>query len=278
MPAYATPEPINATFKLVAGELKIVATDRGDTVVEVRPANAASNADVKAARETTIDFSNGRLVVKSPKSYSMFGRAGVVDVLLELPAGSSVECESATGDVRADGLLGDVRFRTAHGDIRLDRTGAVDINTTSGDVTVEQAAGTVKIAGCGAIRVGSVDGAAHVKNISGDTWLGKVTGDVQANAANGDIVVARADSNVTAKTAYGAVRAQDVVRGSVVLETAAGELEIGVREGTSAWLDVNTVVGSVRSSLSASNAPVATDETVEVRARTYAGDVLIHRS
>jgi hypothetical protein len=63
-----------------------------------------------------------------------------------------------------------------------------------------------------------------------------------------------------------------------VLETAGGELEVGVREGTAAWLDVTTQYGSVRNSLGASDGPQPSDEIVKVRAHTSYGDIVIRRS
>jgi hypothetical protein len=63
-----------------------------------------------------------------------------------------------------------------------------------------------------------------------------------------------------------------------VLETAAGELEVGVREGTAAWLDVSAHHGRVRTSLDEASTPDEGEATVEVRARTSYGDIVIHRA
>ena len=62
------------------------------------------------------------------------------------------------------------------------------------------------------------------------------------------------------------------------METAAGNLEVGVREGTAAWLDVLTRFGAVRSSLDTTEAPSPSDSTVRIRARTSAGDIVISRA
>ncbi|HEX6451819.1 MAG TPA: hypothetical protein VF060_20440, partial [Trebonia sp.] len=105
-----------------------------------------------------------------------------------------------------------------------------------------------------------------------------VTGDVQVRAANGGITVDRASAGVDAKTSNGAIRLGEVARGSVVLGTAAGDLEIGIAEGTAAWLEVNTGFGHVRNLLENATRPEEADETVEVRGRTSAGDITIHRS
>ena len=63
----------------------------------------------------------------------------------------------------------------------------------------------------------------------------------------------------------------------MVLETKMGDLEVGIPEGTAAWLDVRATAGRVRNSLDAADAPEPSAETAEVRARTVVGDVLIRR-
>jgi len=63
-----------------------------------------------------------------------------------------------------------------------------------------------------------------------------------------------------------------------VLETAAGELEVGIREGTAAWLDVSSHYGRVRNSLDETDSPEQSEATVEIRARTSYGDINIRRA
>jgi DUF4097 and DUF4098 domain-containing protein YvlB len=147
-----------------------------------------------------------------------------------------------------------------------------------GAITVDRAVGRTEVTGAGDVRIREIAGSAVIKNLNGDTWIGEVTGDLRCKAANGDITVDRADAAVVAKTAYGDVRIGEVVRGMVVLGTASGELEVGIREGTAALLDVRSKFGSVRNSLAASDAPVPSDQTVEVHARTSYGDIVIRRS
>ena len=110
------------------------------------------------------------------------------------------------------------------------------------------------------------------------SWIGEVTGDLRVNGANGAITVDRAHAGVTAKTASGSVRIGEVSRGAVTLETAAGSVDVGIRTGTAAWLDLNTVSGRIRNELAAAAAPDGSDDTVEVRARTYVGDIVVRRT
>jgi hypothetical protein len=82
---------------------------------------------------------------------------------------------------------------------------------------------------------------------------------------------------VTAKTANGDVRLGEVARGAVLVETAAGRIEVGVRDGVAAWLDLKTGFGNVLNDLQASDRPTPDEDAVDVRARTAYGDITIRR-
>jgi DUF4097 and DUF4098 domain-containing protein YvlB len=280
MPTFDTPQPIDATIDISTGHVQIRASDRADTVVEVRPTDESAEADVRAAEQTRVEYANGELLVKGPKSKlrSMFGRPPSIDVIIDLPCDSRVEAE-VWAELRSEGRLGDATIDTAVGSVRLDQTGRLKLRTAAGDVSVARSVGPADVStSSGKVRIGDIDGAAVVKSSNGDISLGNVTGDVRVNTANGDIAVERALAAVHAKTAYGSIRVGEVVRGDVVLETAFGELELGIREGTAAWLDATSGSGSVRSLLAAADAPGLDDDTVQVRARTGYGDIVIRRS
>ena len=88
----------------------------------------------------------------------------------------------------------------------------------------------------------------------------------------------REGGDVNASTANGDVRVGGVRRGSASLKTSFGEIEVGIQAGTAARLDVHTEFGHIRNRMDASEGPGPSDETVEVRARTSYGDIVIHRS
>ncbi len=159
------------------------------------------------------------------------------------------------------------------------RRGSNAIEYGAGDISVDRATAHAEItAGSGDVRVGALDTTAVIKNSNGDTWVGVAGGELRLNAANGDIAVAEAHAGVGAKSANGDVRLGDVARGSVVLETKIGELEVGIRQGSAAWLDVSSHTGRVRNELEASEAPDAAADSVRVRARTTIGDIVIERA
>ena len=52
MPTFGTPAPISVSLDIGAGSVEIIASDRADTVVEVRPTNPAKKIDVGGAEQT----------------------------------------------------------------------------------------------------------------------------------------------------------------------------------------------------------------------------------
>ena len=87
MPTFDTPEPISAVVELVVGDVRITASDRDDTAVEIRPSDESHEPDVRAAEQTRVEYSAGRLLVKTPRqrSLSLFGKPGSIDVTIGLP-------------------------------------------------------------------------------------------------------------------------------------------------------------------------------------------------
>ncbi|MFI7281360.1 DUF4097 family beta strand repeat-containing protein [Micromonospora chersina] len=281
MPIFETPEPISVTLELGVGNVRIAAGDRTDTVVEVRPSDDTDESDVKAAQQVRVDHTNGTLRITGPKirAFDFSRKSRSVDVSIELPSGSHLSAEMQLGDYRCAGRLGQCRLKTSAGNIGLERTGPLRLDTSAGHVTAGEVAGNAEIStGSGKVQVGQVDGTAVIKNSNGDTTIDAVTGDVRVRAANGGIHIAHAGGGVDAKTSNGSIRLGEVSRGSVVLGTAMGDLDVGIAEGAAAWLEVNTGFGKVRNLLDDTTRPDDVAQTVEIRGSTSFGDITIRRS
>ncbi|MGW2113866.1 DUF4097 family beta strand repeat-containing protein [Streptomyces zhihengii] len=279
MPSFDTPAPISATAHVEAGSIRFSAGERPDTVVEVLPRDPKRDQDVRAADQTEVTFVGGVLTVRTPKQRYLVGRTGTVDVAVELPTGSDVAVTGAWTQVLGEGRLGEVRVKTSSGDVRLDATGPLHLTASHGSITVDRVEGTAEITtSSGSLRVGVLDGPAVLKNSHGSTTVGAVTGDLRVRGANGDIDVARAEASVEATTAHGTLRVAEVASGKVRLETSFGAIEVGIREGVAAWLDVSSGRGQVRNTLTASEAPEESEGTVEVRARTRFGNIDVRRA
>ncbi|HET9724320.1 MAG TPA: hypothetical protein VFR44_10835 [Actinomycetota bacterium] len=281
MPTFDTPEPISVSVDLGVGDVRIVASDRADTVVDVRPSDPAKASDITAAEQTRVEYAGGTLLIKTPKGWqkwTSWGGRGSIDVRIDLPAGSQVRGAAGVATLRCTGRLGECRYRTGVGDILLEEAGPVELTCGVGEVTVDVAVGRAQITSAGAVRIGRIEGPAVVKNHNGDTWIGEVTGEARVHASNGSISIDVARAGIVAKTANGDVRIGEVAGGAVVAQSAFGALEVGVRDGVSAWLDLETKFGAVRNDLDAAERPEPGEDAVEVRAHTSMGDITIHRS
>ncbi|WP_030219792.1 DUF4097 family beta strand repeat-containing protein [Streptomyces bikiniensis] len=279
MASFDTPEPVSVTAHIEAGSIRLTASDRTDTVVLVQPRDPEKDRDVRTVEQTEVQYANGTLTVRTPKPRNSLRRPGTVDVTVELPTDSHVDVTGAWTQVLGEGRLGEVRVKTSSGDARLDVTGPLHLKASHGSITVDRVEGSAEITtSSGSLRVGLVDGSAVLKNSHGSTTVGTATGELRVSGANGDIDIRRAENSVTATTAHGTLRVAEVTRGTIQLETSYGAIEVGVREGTAAWLDVSSTNGQVRNALTSSRAPEETEDTVKIRARTKYGNIDILRS
>jgi len=284
MQTFQTTQPVALTIEMSHGEVHLIASNRADTVVAVNASDRNRKEDLEAAEKVVVDFAHGNLTIKAPKPGGLaapiigWKRSGSVDVTVELPEGSSLRADTGVAAFRGDGRLGDVDVKTGVGDVRLDRTAGLRVHTGVGHISVEEAAGAADVVAAGDVTIGAVGGDAQVKNLNGKTWIVRVAGEVKVKSANGDITIDDAGGDASVKTANGNIRLGQVARGNVTIETAAGGLEVGIPEGTPAWIDANTKFGRVHNRLTPSDDPAPSAETVQVRARTSFGDIVIARS
>lgn len=218
------------------------------------------------------------LTVKGPKRFTL-SRTPTIDVGIALPAGSRIQGETGWGDFRGEGRLDACTLKTAFGSIWLQETGPLVLDTSLGDITIGRAAGHAQITtGSGQVHIGEIDGSAVLRNANGATWVGTITGDLRLNVANGDSTIDHAQASVEAKSANGSIRIGEVARGTTSLETSLGTLEIGIRRGTAAKLDIRSQAGHIHNTLDTTAGPEPTDEIAEIRARTSVGDIVIRRA
>jgi len=285
---FDTPSPIAVVLDLYVADVRVTASDRTDTTVDVRPRDPDRPADVKAAENTRVEYDDAArtlsIVSKKPRNrFVNFSskRPESIDVVIHLPTDSDVRGEADLGDLRSEGVLGAVAFKTDLGAIRLAETGPLNLRTGVGAITVEGVSGSADVhSGSSDIRMGTVDGTADVSTGNGKVRVGLVTGPASLKASNGAVSVDRALSDLTAASSNGEVQIGEVVRGKVSATTKNGSVEVGVREGSAAWLELNTGVGRVYNELASSDAPEAGEpvDKVEVNASTKLGDITIRRA
>ncbi|HEU5024223.1 MAG TPA: DUF4097 family beta strand repeat-containing protein [Spirillospora sp.] len=178
MNTYATPAPITAAFDVPAGRVQVIAADRTDTVVEVRPADPGKGRDVKAAEQATVEFTDGMLQVRAATGGQYFGGSGAIEVTVQLPAGSRVEAKASATEFRGVGRLGEVAFDGAYRHIKIDEAAGVVLTATDGDVEVGRLSGSAQISTArGDIRIAEATGGAVVlRTRSGDISVGAEPG------------------------------------------------------------------------------------------------------
>ncbi|MGY1669705.1 DUF4097 family beta strand repeat-containing protein [Geodermatophilus sp. SYSU D00710] len=263
MPTFDTPDPITARIDVAAGSVRVRATDEPVTVVDVRPHDDRSSADVQAAEQATVTCADGHLLVRTTGRPRLLflGSGGEVDVDVALPEGSSVEVRTTAGGISCSGRLGRAALESRHGDLRLDSAAGLRARTSSGGITV-----------------GAVSGDAVAQTDYGDVRIGRTDGDTRLRTNCGDVTVDHTAGSLLGSTSYGKVRVGEAVRGSLVLETAYGEVEAGIAAGTAAWLDLQSASGSIRNELTAADGPEDATGTVQLKARTAYGDILVRRA
>lgn len=280
MPTYTTPDPIDLAITVQVGSLEIAASDRADTIVTVAPTNPSKAVDRRGAEETTVEFDGSRLTVTGPRPRaSIIGPTESIDVRVELPSGSRFTAQIALGPVRTTGVLGATRVKSSTGVVHLDTVGDLWLRTGHGGATIGRADGAVEVtADHGQLRIGTITGDAQLKASHGSISIGESGGDVDAKLSYGELDIERALASVSAKTSYGAIRLGEISAGSIELDSGFGEIDLGVRAGVAAWLDISSSQGRVRNELDHDTAPDPAEQSVAVRARTRFGDIRISRT
>jgi hypothetical protein len=281
MQTFETPEPITLSLELGVAEVRLTASDRTDTVVDIQPTNPQSKSDIAAAGQVTVDFIDGQLRIATAKGWRHWmprGGRHSVDVTVELPTGSHVQGSVGIASLQCEGRIGDCRYKAGLGKVHIEDSGSASLSIGAGNIDVAHATGHVDIKTTGTVHLGRIEGSAAIKNSNGDTTIDAVTGELRATSANGDVLIETAQGNVVAKSANGNIRLRGTDRGRVVANTARGNVEIGIRDGVAAWLDLTTAMGTVHNDLDAATKPAPGDAAVEVRARTAMGDITIRRA
>ena len=208
---FDTLAPISAVVDIPAGRVHFIAADRADTVVEVRPADAASGRDAKAAEQTTVEYGDGVLRIEAPAKSRILGPSGSVEVAVRLPAGSRVEVKAASGEFRTVGRLGEVAFDGSHASVKVDEAASARIVTLDGDVSV-----------------GRLGGAAEIRTGRGDILV--------AEAVSGTVVLRTEDGAISVDAAAGVSAALDAgtTAGRVhnALKNAAGAPDLSIQATT----------------------------------------------
>ncbi|GAB3395531.1 hypothetical protein GCM10027568_27760 [Humibacter soli] len=279
---YATPAPIQVVLDLlVVVNATITATDTATTTVSVKPADPAKKDDVRALGETVVDYSDGVLSLRIPRTlryYTWFSGSPRLVVDITVPTGSALDGKVGAGNVSTQGMLGACNLRTGAGELRVEQAAKTTLHTGAGSIQAGRIAGPLQVTnGSGSIRIGTLEGAGTIKNTTGNTTLGEVEGPLNVRSTTGDVTIEQLNGSAEIKCAHGEVRIDRVGTGEVKIDGGYGSIEVGVPEGTAAWLDIASRHGQVRNELEQTSAPVDDDRTVAVTAHADYASITVRR-
>jgi hypothetical protein len=263
---FETPGTPKIEVRLSAGRLEVSTHPGDETIVRLAPLrdNSASRKAVENARVELIGNGNNPTVLVDVRAHSgllPFQMGTDVEVTVEAPEGAHLKAGVASADVTTKGKLSSLDANTASGRITAgDVAGKVAIRSASGDVRLPRVGGDLTVHSASAdVEAGIVAGAATIRTASGDTKIRDAASSVTVHTASGDALV-------------GAIR-----QGRVSLQSASGDLEVGIPPGVGAQIDARSMSGEVTSDLDVTSSNKGPSE-IEVNANTMSGDIRIRRA
>ena len=237
---FHTPGDAALRIRVPAGRVDIETAATEETRVELTSDPAVEDAATIRARGSEVTVE-----IDEKKILGFIRTAPDVKVRIFCPERAELDVKSVSADVEVSGV-----------------TGRTDIKSVSGDV-----------------ELGRVEGNLAVKSVSGDVTVGTVTGRTTLQTVSGDVHVDEAGDSVTAQTVSGDQSFDSVVKGNVELKSVSGDMQVGIKAGSSLWIDAKSVSGDTTSDLPLGDAPLEDDgPQIELRATAMSGDIQIVRA
>lgn len=263
---FDTPGEVDLDIRVPAGRVELFASDRTDTEVEVTPL-AGDDASVEAAENCIVDGQEqaGRAMIRievPKRGRRWLAREPHVLLTVKTRTGAGVEIQTGSADVDARGQFGSMRGKTASGEVDVENAGDVQFSSASGDV-----------------NVGEARGACKVETASGDIAVQAIKDRAVIRSASGAVRVREAAAGIKVQTASGDVELAAVTSGQVALQSASGDLRIGIARGSTVWVDAKSLSGETTSDLDVGGDPPDIDGPhIDLQATSMSGDIHIARA
>jgi hypothetical protein len=239
---FATETPIELSIRTRSSDVSVVASERGDTVVELVP-TAGDRKSAEAIERVRVKHEKNRVIVDGSKvGNDFFGGGGSFSVRVQVPLRSDADIATGSGSIVLDGELG-----------------GVDVKAGTGDTEIQQAASTNVKVGSGNVRIGE-SGHANIKCGTGGIEIGTARDGLKAMCGTGDVLVRRA------------------VGGDFVVKTGSGNIQCALPEGVAAKLDLKSGIGSIDNQLTGSAERPEADTYVSISAKSGSGDIVVSRA
>jgi DUF4097 and DUF4098 domain-containing protein YvlB len=189
--------------------------------------------------------------VEFPEEIVVVGRhrSDTVDLVISVPAETSLEARVGNGAIAASGLHGDAELQTEVGSIQVsDVAGALTLDSAFGDVTVEgRAAAVDATAGAGGLRLHRVEteGPVHLEAGFGEIrYEGGRAASLSVGSRTGpvsllDLVI---EADVMVQAGVGDVSLSRVTAGAYEIHSDSGGIQL---RGPSGPVTASTGVGSI---------------------------------
>jgi DUF4097 and DUF4098 domain-containing protein YvlB len=247
--SFSTPGPVTLDIRIPAGDVEIETDNAGETAVELQARGRDPEQlehDAEISMRPRGDGFEVRVEAGNGRGGLFRGRSGEYRVRIAAPHGATVRAQLASADISGRGRYAALDIKVASGDVEFeDVSGEAVVNSASGDVQLDSV------------------GAAKVNSASGDVQIVKVADGAEVNTASGDAEILSA------------------VAGEVRLNSASGDIDVGIAKGSRLWVDAQTLSGDTSSELDLeSGSTIETDEgpLVELKARSMSGDISVKRA
>jgi hypothetical protein len=257
MHEFSRSTPVLVNLSLPTGSVDIIAEDSDSISVEVSPVGS-SRQDREASENTIVELHGDELRIESPKGTGYMRETVQLQMRVHVPTESSLKIGVASAPVKCIG-----RFR------------AVSITSASGDVEVEEASGDVRLrSASGALRIESVSAKFNARTASGNVTANTVVGPSTLRSSSGDMEIASIETDLKSKNASGALKIGSAHTGTIIAQSASGEISVGVKTATALAVNLESVSGRVSNALETSNDGSVPSE-LTIQARSKSGDIEI---
>jgi hypothetical protein len=248
--------PLSADLEIAAGSVDIDLDATDEVTVRLEAFGHENQAARDQIENTEVKCNGARLDVRVPKRKL---RDANLQLSVRVPPRSAVRLRTASADVTCRGTLGEFDAKTASGDVAVrDDCDAANVSTASGDLRMARVLGEAQFqSASGDVSVTSVGGRLAVTTASGDADIGLVAHDARFRTASGDVTIGCA------------------FEGDLSINSASGDVRIGVGHGVGTWLDLVTMSGDSTCSLAAEGEGQS-GATLRISCRTLSGDIDVH--
>ncbi|MEM7430319.1 MAG: DUF4097 family beta strand repeat-containing protein [Pseudomonadota bacterium] len=186
--------------------------------------------------ELIVERDGDEVTIKTEVDESWWGSSDSdADLLIRVPAGSSVEVSTVSSNIDVEGVNGEIEADAVSGNVTIDGAdGDISGNTVSGDVRITGNTSVIDVEGT------SVSGNVIIKDVAGSAYGESVSGRIEVS---GDTF-----SEVDLETVNGRIEFRGELSDGAEFdaESVNGRIELALTGDVSASFDIETFNGSIR--------------------------------